>query len=64
MWFEFLTFVHFRCSIRNDCAEATSDPLYWLSYKSGKCTTISNVNPAQIQRTTTRTVCVCVCVCA
>ncbi|OTF73610.1 plexin A-like protein [Euroglyphus maynei] len=43
------------CSIRNDCAEATSDPLYWLSYKSGKCTTISNVNPAQIQRTTTRT---------
>ncbi|KAH7645133.1 plexin-a-like protein [Dermatophagoides farinae] len=44
-----------KCSIRNDCAEATSDPLYWLSYKSGKCTTISNVNPAQIQRTTTRT---------
>ena len=44
-----------KCSLRSKCAEATSDPLYWLSYKSGKCTTISRVHPPQIQRTTART---------
>ncbi|XP_074605238.1 plexin A [Brevipalpus obovatus] len=44
-----------KCSLRSDCAEAASDPLYWLSYKSGKCTTITQVNPDKIQRTTTRT---------
>lgn len=44
-----------KCSLRSNCAEAASDPLYWLSYKSGKCTTISQVNPSQIQRTTMRT---------
>ncbi|XP_067128995.1 plexin-A2 isoform X2 [Centruroides vittatus] len=43
-----------KCSLRSDCAEAAQDPLYWLSYKSGKCTTITNVHPAQIQRTTAR----------
>lgn len=43
-----------KCSLRSDCAEAAQDPLYWLSYKSGKCTTITNVYPAQIQRTTAR----------
>lgn len=44
-----------KCSLRSDCAEAAQDPLYWLSYKSGKCTTISRVHPPQIQRTTART---------
>ena len=43
-----------KCSLRSDC-EAAQDPLYWLSYKNGKCTTISQVHPPQIQRTTTRT---------
>ncbi|XP_013784646.1 plexin-A2-like [Limulus polyphemus] len=43
-----------KCSLRSDCAQAAEDPLYWLSYKSGKCTTISKVNPPQIQRTTAR----------
>lgn len=43
-----------KCSLRSDCVEAALDPLYWLSYKSGKCTTITNVFPAQIQRTTAR----------
>ena len=45
-----------KCSLRSDCAEAAQDPLYWLSYKSGKCTTITHVHPPQIQRTTARTV--------
>lgn len=44
-----------KCSLRGDCVEAASDPLYWLSYKSGKCTTITHVHPPQIQRTTART---------
>lgn len=44
-----------KCSLRSDCDGATQDALYWLSYRSGKCTTITSVNPAQIQRTTTRT---------
>jgi len=44
-----------RCSIKSSCAEANEDSLYWLSYRSGKCTTITSVTPAQIQRTTTRT---------
>lgn len=44
-----------RCSIKSSCAEANQDSLYWLSYKSGKCTTITSVTPPLIQRTTTRT---------
>ncbi|RWS17561.1 plexin A-like protein [Dinothrombium tinctorium] len=44
-----------KCSLRSDCAEAAQDPLYWLSYKSGKCTTITHVHPPQIQWTTART---------
>ena len=44
-----------RCSIKSSCAEANQDSLYWLSYRSDKCTTITNVTPPQIQRTTTRT---------
>lgn len=44
-----------KCSLRSDCAQAARDPLYWLPYKSGKCTTITGVHPHQIQRTTART---------
>lgn len=44
-----------RCSIKSSCAEANQDSLFWLSYRSGKCTTITNVSPPQIQKTTTRT---------
>lgn len=43
-----------KCSLRGACAEAAQDPLYWLSYKSGRCTTITEVQPSQIQRTTAR----------
>jgi len=43
-----------KCSLRSEC-EAAQAPKYWLSYKNGKCTTISQVHPPQIQRTTTRT---------
>lgn len=44
-----------RCSTKSSCAGANQDSLYWLSYKSGKCTTIASVNPPQIQRTISRT---------
>lgn len=44
-----------RCSIKSSCNGAQLDSLYWLSYKSGRCTTITNVTPHQIQKTTTRT---------
>ncbi|XP_013794744.1 plexin-A2-like [Limulus polyphemus] len=43
-----------KCSLRGECAQAAEDPLYWLSYKSGKCTTITRVEPPQIQKTTAR----------
>ena len=45
-----------RCSLRSDCQDAAKDPLYWISYKSGRCTTITSVTPNQLQRTTARTV--------
>ena len=41
-------------SLRGDCRDAAKDPLYWISYKSGRCTTITSVNPAELQRTTAR----------
>ncbi|GBN87525.1 hypothetical protein AVEN_232499-1 [Araneus ventricosus] len=41
-----------KCSFRGACAEADQDPLYWLPYKSGRCTAITEVHPPQIQRTT------------
>lgn len=44
-----------KCSLRSDCQDAAKDPLYWISYKSGRCTTITSVNPDQLQRTTART---------
>ncbi|CAH1158754.1 unnamed protein product [Phyllotreta striolata] len=44
-----------KCSLRSDCQDAAKDPLYWISYKSGRCTTITSVIPNQLQRTTART---------
>lgn len=44
-----------KCSLRSNCQDAAEDPLYWISYKSGRCTTITQVNPNQLQRTTART---------
>lgn len=45
-----------KCSLRSSCQDDTNDPLFWVSYKTGKCTTIINVSPHQLQRTTARTV--------
>jgi plexin A len=44
-----------KCSLRGDCRDAALDPLYWISYKSGRCTTITSVQPHELQRTTART---------
>ena len=44
-----------KCSLRGDCRDAALDPLYWISYKSGQCTTITSVQPNELQRTTART---------
>ncbi|XP_049284927.1 plexin-A2 isoform X3 [Anopheles funestus] len=44
-----------KCSRRYECQDSSKDPLSWLSYKSGKCTTITSVTPHQLQRTTART---------
>ncbi|XP_065576884.1 plexin-A4-like isoform X2 [Artemia franciscana] len=44
-----------KCSLRTDCQDAVRDPLYWVPYRSGRCTTITAVTPHQIQRTTART---------
>uniref|UniRef100_A0A224XGD6 Putative plexins functional semaphorin receptor n=1 Tax=Panstrongylus lignarius TaxID=156445 RepID=A0A224XGD6_9HEMI len=44
-----------KCSLKSDCQDAGRDVLYWISYKSGKCTTITSVSPNQLQRTTART---------
>ncbi|XP_046483187.1 plexin-A2-like [Neodiprion pinetum] len=44
-----------KCNLRSDCQDAATDPLYWISYKSGRCTTIASVTPNQLQRTTART---------
>ena len=44
-----------KCSLRGDCRDAAMDPLYWISYKSGRCTTITSVQPHELQRTTART---------
>lgn len=44
-----------KCSLRSDCQDAAKDPLYWISYKSGRCTTITTVTPNELQRTTART---------
>lgn len=44
-----------KCSLRGDCTNEINDPLFWVSYKTGKCTTITSVIPDQLQRTTART---------
>ena len=44
-----------KCSLKGDCRDAAMDPLYWLSYNSGRCTTITSVQPKELQRTTART---------
>ncbi|XP_076657981.1 plexin A [Halictus rubicundus] len=44
-----------KCNLRRDCQDAAKDPLYWISYKSGRCTAITSVGPDQLQRTTART---------
>ncbi|XP_067613977.1 plexin-A2 isoform X3 [Eurosta solidaginis] len=44
-----------KCSPRSNCQDNANDPLYWISYKTGKCTTITSVVPHQLQRTTART---------
>ncbi|XP_014213127.1 plexin-A4 [Copidosoma floridanum] len=44
-----------KCSLRSDCQDAAKDPLYWISYKSGRCTTITSVTPDKLQKTTART---------
>lgn len=44
-----------KCSLRGDCRDAALDPLYWISYKSGRCTNITSVQPHELQRTTART---------
>lgn len=44
-----------KCTPRSNCQDDANDPLYWVSYKTGKCTTITSVVPHQLQRTTART---------
>ncbi|GAB0093919.1 Plexin_cytopl domain-containing protein [Sergentomyia squamirostris] len=44
-----------KCTLRSNCQDDTNDPLFWVSYKTGKCTTITTVMPHQLQRTTART---------
>uniref|UniRef100_W4VRI5 Putative plexins functional semaphorin receptor n=1 Tax=Corethrella appendiculata TaxID=1370023 RepID=W4VRI5_9DIPT len=44
-----------KCSLRSNCHDDSNDPLFWVSYKTGKCTTITSVIPSQLQRTTART---------
>ncbi|XP_018019923.1 plexin A3 isoform X1 [Hyalella azteca] len=44
-----------KCSLRRDCRDATQDPQHWVSYKTGRCTTIAKVSPDKLQRTTART---------
>nr|XP_034833100.1 uncharacterized protein LOC117989797 [Maniola hyperantus] len=30
-----------KCSLRSDCQEAVKDSLFWISYRSGRCSTIT-----------------------
>jgi len=43
-----------KCSLRSNCQDDSNDPLFWVSYKTGKCTSITSVTPHQLQRTTAR----------
>ena len=29
-------YLFYLCSLRGDCRDAALDPLYWISYKSGR----------------------------
>ncbi|XP_037086635.1 plexin-A4-like [Pollicipes pollicipes] len=44
-----------KCSVRTSCQDAAKDALYWINYKSDRCTTIESVTPHQLQATTART---------
>lgn len=43
-----------KCTLRTNCQDDGADPLYWVNYKNGKCTSITSVTPHQLQRTTAR----------
>lgn len=43
-----------KCTLRTNCQDDGNDPLYWVNYKNGKCTSITSVTPHQLQRTTAR----------
>lgn len=45
-----------KCSLRSNCQNDQNDTLAWVTYRAGKCTSITNVTPNQLQRTTARTV--------
>ncbi|KAM8715460.1 hypothetical protein ACLKA7_002504 [Drosophila subpalustris] len=38
------------CSPRSNCQDDANDPLYWVSYKTGNCTTITSVVLHQLLR--------------
>ncbi|XP_037069862.1 plexin-A2-like [Pollicipes pollicipes] len=44
-----------KCSVRTSCQDAAKDTLYWINYKTDRCTTIDSVTPHQLQATTART---------
>lgn len=48
-------YMEHKCTLRSNCEDDSNDPLFWVPYKSGKCTNIVSVTPHQIQRTTART---------
>ncbi|CAB4063960.1 PLXNA [Lepeophtheirus salmonis] len=41
-----------KCLLSGDCKNDTMNLLYWISYKSGLCTTITQVKPKELQSTT------------
>ncbi len=48
-----------KCTLKNNCPKgpkASELSLYWISYKSGQCTRITQVVPGQLQSSTARTV--------
>lgn len=43
-----------KCLLRTNCQDDGNDPLFWVNYRNGKCTSITSVTPHQLQRTTAR----------
>lgn len=43
-----------KCTLRTNCQDDGADPLFWVNYRNGKCTSITSVTPHQLQRTTAR----------